>query len=100
MLDDDDALEMLAAIGETATVDGEEIVVLFKDAEQVADYQSGQMVRVDPYCLIRVVDVAAHEIHGDPSGTTITIGTTEYRILSVDPNGPLFSVCTLEVNNG
>jgi len=98
MLDTDDAAAMLEAIGEVATIGGVDINVRFNDTEQVADYRSEQMVRVDPYCLASASDVAGLGIHGDPDGSAITIGGRNYRVMSVDPDGPLFSILTLGVD--
>jgi hypothetical protein len=98
MLTAEDAAVMLEAIGDVAVVNGVSFNVLFNDTAQVADYRSDQVVRVDPYCLAASADVAALGIHGDPDGTAISIGGTDYRVMAVDPDGSAFSILTLGVN--
>lgn len=96
ILDNDDAAVMLEAVGVSAQVGSINFTVLFKDYEQVAEYQSGQVVRTDPYCVANVADIENLGLHGDPDGTEISIEGTPYRITAVDPDGKVFSILTLE----
>ena len=100
LLESDDVAEMMEAVGDQATVDGGQnyFYVIFNDVDQIIDYRNEQVTRIDPYCLASNADVANYGIHGEPDGTPITIGGTDYLVMSVNPNGPIFSVLSLEVD--
>ena len=96
LLEDDDAAVMLEAVGDLAQIGAEQIFVAFNDTEMVADLQGEHMERTDPFCVIAKADVVRLEIHGDPNGTVLTITGDNYRVMSVDHDGPVFDILYLE----
>lgn len=90
-----DITAMLSAMGETATVAGGSLRVLFEAPGRVADGLGGVLV-TDPTALAAESDIASLGIVAGESGSAITIGGKAYTVLAIVPDGDGFATMTLE----
>lgn len=96
---DDDQRAMLAELGEAAvvtTAGGPETINVQAHLQRQVEYSGGEIEVVPPWLIAAAADVAEHGITGDQdSGTVITVGSSTWRVLSVETRRDGFCVLLL-----
>jgi hypothetical protein len=78
--------------GDTATVGGADVQVIFDNASQGTQVGILGMAGTQPAITCKTADLAA-----DPVGLAAVVGGTTYTITQHDPDGTGISLCLLEI---
>lgn len=91
-----DIAAMLDAVGDDAILGVTPIKVDFQAAGRIEEIEGMSVIVSTPGCLASTAQLATLEALGGPGGDTITIDSTDYRIISITDQGDGFSALALE----